>query len=129
MTHRLTAFVLALLIGCPTCWCCVPHEAASVKTAARHSCCHPDNEDAAPSGKSSQKKHCPCATSLIKRDLTDGKFLLPKIGVDGVAVFLPASFSEAFTVSMTVRNIATPVDEDPPWHRRPLYERHCALLL
>jgi hypothetical protein len=127
VTSRLLAFVLAFIIGSPTCWCCLGGETKPVKTAAR-SCCHRENSDTGATDKPAQRQKCPCASSLIKRDLAEGKLVLPK-PVLAHAEFIPAPAVDVLAPLVIVRAGLPLVDEDPPWREEKLYQRHCSRLL
>jgi hypothetical protein len=97
------------------------------KTATR-SCCHGDKPDAGSAGKPAQRQKCPCAASLIKRDLADGKVVLPQPSQAHVE-FVPVRAMEVLAPLSVVRSGLSIVDEDPPWREDKLYQRHCARLL
>ena len=125
VTSRLLAFVLALIIGSPTCWCCVPHQEV-VAAPPQRACCH--SSESGPGPGPSKHQDCPCALSVTKRSVADGKLFLPKPGsLDLVATaWLPVMHLSAPT---TARPAWVRTDANPSWRVTRLYQRHRALLL
>ena len=125
VTSRLLAFALALIISSPTCWCCVPHEVARSE-AAHRSCCH--SEKTASTTKPAKGHDCPCALSLTKRNVAEGKLSLPK-PASWDLMTVPWLIETRLSVPMTAPMMPTRVEVDPPWHALRLYQWHHSLLL
>ncbi len=122
MIHKLTAFVLALLIGSPLCCCGWTHRAeVEVK-----SCCQSKKHSEAPKPK--DKENCPCANTPKVRDLASAKTSLPAPEISPAA--LTHDFVELPALSWTAIKFKLASSEHgPPRARLPLYLRHCALLI
>ena len=82
MPHKLTAWMLALLIASPMCWCGWMHGSHAAE-AGKPSCC----QDA--KSKGSEKKgpeksgDCPCSQLPKVRDVVSGKISVPAVPVSG----------------------------------------------
>jgi hypothetical protein len=126
VTSRLLAFALAFIIGSPTCWCCVPCHATPPETAS-HSCCHDETAPGA-QDKSAPEPECPCAHSVIKRDLAEGKVLVPVLAATPVMDVAWLPVSDLPPAPTMVRGLP-PAESKPPWWTQQLYLRDCRLLL
>lgn len=135
MTSRLTAWILAFCIGLPMCWCCAasPSAAAQVETK-RPDCCakhQPQERGERPtSNNDGTPGHCPCLNHEDNRDTPDATVAVPAPMLKLLAT--PALVETAVAglprPSHFVQHPARH-DHGPPGVARPLYARHCALLL
>lgn len=128
MTSRLLAFALALIIGSPTCWCCV--RAAPAAATVKRSCCErsAEGENPAPAAPDRKKKSCPCASSMIKRELA-------RKGMEIPPPPLTASPPVPLLVDVLGSDILRPLtpvvfnDTGPPPHGPPIFLRQLVLLI
>lgn len=81
MFHKVTAFMLALLIGSPMCWCGWMHSRAPATSASVPACCHAKAKDAAKHQSDKSKEDCPCAHAPKARDVVSSKVPLPSLKV------------------------------------------------
>lgn len=130
MTARLTAWILAFCIGLPMCWCCAD-SAPAAAPAEPAGCCamHQTAEEGATSAPASRHGHCPCLEHEDNRDRPDAAPALPLAVLKAVAapVWQPLPFQAS--LSFRPAYSAPRHDHGPPGAARPLYARHCALLL
>lgn len=127
MNSRWLAIALTLFIGSPTCWCCVP--AAAHSPAAEHSCCAGATEDSQPSAPAGHRNSpCPCATSVLKRELAEVNVDLPQPVVTGSIPPFALALTAAEAFPVVVRR-APCLDTGPPYERPPLYLQQHALLM
>ncbi|TLD70365.1 hypothetical protein FEM03_11560 [Phragmitibacter flavus] len=135
MTHRLLAFMLACVIGVPMCWCCDARAEAAVVEAEEVLCCHAaanaDEGASAPvsSSSSDSEKECPCEDSLRARDKVAHEVLAP-LGGWVLAVVESWKFGDDEWVNSS-RPSAEYSRETRvrPDGERPIYQRHCRMLI
>ncbi|MEI6536235.1 MAG: hypothetical protein WCN98_12890 [Verrucomicrobiaceae bacterium] len=125
MKSRLMAFALALLIGTPVCLCCVQAE-APVKKAAR-SCCEARKAKETPQ-QGSKHESCPCAGSMIQRDLAKNSVDVPP-AVLTVPMVLETVEFVLQVIPVESGHVTLCNDTGPPHERTPIYLRQHALLL
>lgn len=130
MAHKVTAFMLALLIGSPMCWCGWMHQQAQV---AESSCCHQkagkteEGHQTPASAPGSQD--CPCSKAPKAREATVTKIAVPALQPSdytpppwlGANVFARIEFWQPMAVQTT--------EHGPPSRAVPLYVRDCSLLI
>ena len=122
MIRKLTALLLALLIGSPLCCCAWMH-----RVEVEKSCCQSkDHNTSTPKPKS--KEDCPCATTPKVRDLVSAKISVPPVTI---SLALPAEprLEIASLTALAGRIWRVPAEHGPPRTEPPLYLRHCALLI
>jgi len=129
MFHKVTAFMLALLIGSPMCWCGWMHSRASGAAASVPACCHAKAKDAAKHESDKPKEDCPCAHAPKARDVVSSKVPVPSLKVTD---FHLATWTEVpVNLGDWSRDEATPrgTEHGPPREVLPLYLVHCSLLI
>lgn len=130
MFQKVTAFMLALLIGSPMCWCGWMHRAPPATSTAVPSCCHAKAKDGKTEQKTSKSKEdCPCAHAPKARELVSSKVKVPEAAAFGmhlqtwsVQTALVPDFPQKAGVTSTTGH-------GPPRTAVPLYLLQRALLI
>ncbi len=116
-----------MLVGNPTCWCCVPKVETVAKASTEHACCALKET---PASDQDKKKSDPCACefSRAQRDAAKAHTSVPPL----VALALPPDFSEYTPASVLTKDsqvLALSMDTGPPRWTVPLFQRYCSRLL
>lgn len=129
MFHKVTAFMLALLIGSPMCWCGWMHSRAPAASAAVPACCHAKAKDATKQQSDKSKEDCPCAHTPKARDVVSSKVPVPSLKVMDFHLLtwtdvLVLHWDEAKDEALVSRT-----EHGPPREVVPLYLAQCSLLI
>lgn len=130
MLQKVTAWMLALLIASPMCWCGWMHSApaAEAAVAAKPSCCHDKKESK--KAASDEANDCPCAHAPKARELTSSKILVPSASMAGDALALWEPMMLVLDrPAVTVRFLDNLHAQGPPLRTEPLFVRHCSWLI
>lgn len=123
MVHKITAFILALLIGSPLCCCSWMHQA---EPAVKSCCATKKHGTTVP--KTKDKEQCPCASTPKVRDLAVSKVSVPDASL--TATLPPAAIAKLPELSLQGVVVSHDCAEHgPPGLRPPLYLLHHALLM
>ena len=131
MLQKLTAWMLALLIASPMCWCGWMHSAqAAAVVATKPSCCHEKKGATDKKSGPVDNSDCPCAHTPKVRDLASSKAIVPTAPVtdDVLGTWNPVEFELAHS-GIEIAPLYYFHAHGPPLRTVPLFVRHCALLI
>ena len=129
MFHKITAFMLALLIGSPMCWCGWMHSRAQDAATTVPACCHSKAKDTANHESDKSNEDCPCAHAPKARDVVSSKVPVPSLKV--IDFHLQTWTDVLVMHGDWSRDEASPrgTERGPPREVVPLYLVHCSLLI
>lgn len=128
MLRQLTAWMLALLIASPMCWCGWMHE-AQAQAAAKPGCCQ-EREEAGHSTAPQDSKDCPCSVAPKARDVAASKITVPPVPVTGewLATWNPVQLELAHRDAGVQPDVEF-LEHGPPPRALRLWVLDCALLI
>ncbi|MBL9143443.1 MAG: hypothetical protein JNM99_07135 [Verrucomicrobiaceae bacterium] len=129
MFQKVTAFMLALLIGSPMCWCGWMHSRAPAASAAVPACCHAKAKDSAKHESDKSKEDCPCAHAPKARDVVSSKVSLPSLKVMDFHLLTWTKVRVSLWDGVIDEAVASRTEHGPPREAVPLYMVHCSLLI
>lgn len=130
MLHKLTAWMLALLIASPICWCGWMHGDQKVAVNEKPSCCPHKKESTEQKQAPKDPSDCPCSQLPKVRELAVSKVMIPAVPVtdDTLATWNPLLLELAHRDAAPV-SFEWVLNHGPPLPGEPLFLRHCALLI
>ena len=130
MFQKVTAFMLALLIGSPMCWCGWMHRAPPAASTPVPSCRHAKAQDGKTEQKTSKSKDdCPCAHAPKARELVSSKVKVPEAAAFDMHL-QPWSVQTTLVPHPPQKTlIGSTIGDGPPRTAEPLYLVQCALLI
>lgn len=129
MFHKITAFMLALLIGSPMCWCGWMHGREPSQAVPVSSCCHVKTKDAAKHESDKSKEDCPCAHVPKARDVVSGKVPVPSLKVMDFPLQNWTEIRVSHADWPRVEALSLRAEHGPPREVVPLYLVQCSLLI